>query len=209
VLEVSDTGCGMSAEVQARIFDPFFTTKHLGRGLGLSSVQSIIHGVGGRITVASSPNQGATFTVWLPCAAPEIRSTRPVRSVAQPPAGGKVLVVDDEAPLRQAVVSALKREGFSVLAAGDGLSAVQQFGEHAAEISAVVLDVNLPGLSGREVSAEMLRIRPDIPILVTSARTPKNKESGASQNGRFLRKPYRLRELFSALREMIAATSLQ
>jgi two-component system cell cycle sensor histidine kinase/response regulator CckA len=119
---------------------------------------------------------------------------------------GTVLLVDDEDGLRVAEARTLRREGFTVLEAYDGLSAVQLFGQHSREIGIVVLDMTLPGLSGSDVCEEIRRLRPEIPVIFTSGQT--STETGAiggGTNQRFLAKPYPLRELVLTIREMIAS----
>jgi two-component system cell cycle sensor histidine kinase/response regulator CckA len=206
LFEVSDTGCGMTEEMQARIFDPFYSTKFLGRGLGLASVHGIVRGAGGAIGLVSSPGQGSTFKVWLP-----LWSGRLDRNAGMPEApsnqAGTVLLVDDEDGLRLGAMSALEREGYSVMAARDGLAAVELFERHFREIEAVVLDLTLPGLSGLAVCEEIRRLKPDVHVLFTSAIGAAH--SSALTNERFLRKPYRLMELVRTLREMMAPVDAQ
>jgi PAS domain S-box-containing protein len=204
LLEVSDTGCGMTEEVKARILDPFFSTKFLGRGMGLASVQGIVRRAGGAISVTSSPGQGSTFRICLPCS-----DRRPERDGATPgdlaKLTGTVLLVDDEDALRPAVVSALKQAGFAVLEASDGLAAVQLFAANSTGIDIAILDLNLPGLSGDDVRNEIRRLRPEVPVIFTSAQAPKQGEQpGRQTNQRFVQKPYRLKELIETIREMLA-----
>ena len=205
LLEVSDTGCGMTEETKARIFDPFFSTKYLGRGMGLAAVQGIVRGVGGVINVKSSPGKGSTFEVWLPCWNPKAEpdqkpASRPTRSIT----GATVLLVDDEEALRFAVASALKREGFGVLEATNGLDAVQLFAAHSGEIDLVVLDITMPGLSGHDVSNEIRRLRPEVRVLFTTAHDAAERdEHGRAAGEKILRKPYHLRDLVKTLREML------
>ena len=121
-----------------------------------------------------------------------------------------VLLVDDEDGLRQAVANALTREGFSILQANDGLAAVQLFAGRSSEIDIVVLDMTLPGMSGRDVCEEMRTLKPAVRVLFTSAHdfSGRNSPDGLA-NERFLQKPYRLRELIEALREMMASADPQ
>jgi PAS domain S-box-containing protein len=204
LFEVSDTGCGMPEEMQARIFDPFFSTKFLGRGLGLASVQGIVRGAGGAIGVVSSPGQGSTFKVWLPFWSGSLDGGMPEGQSNQ---AGTVLLADNEDGLRLGAASALQREGYSVMAVRDGLAAVEMFERHFHEIEAVVLDFTLPGLSGLAVCDEIRRLKPDVHVLFTGANGA--EESIGLTNERFLRKPYRLPELIHALREMMIPAGAQ
>jgi len=201
LLEVSDTGCGMSNEIQAKIFDPFYSTKFLGRGLGLASVHGIVRGAGGAIGVVSAPGQGSTFKVWLPLWSGKLGRKDRIPAGRSDQAG-MVLFVDDDDGLRVGSASALQREGYSVLAARDGLAAIQLFERHFRQIDAVVLDLTLPGLSSRIVCDEIRRLKPDARVLFTSANGTDG--SSSSINDRWLRKPYQIGELVHTLREMMA-----
>ena len=206
LLQVSDTGCGMSEEIRAKIFDPFFSTKFLGRGLGLASVQGILRAAGGRISVASSPGQGSTFRIWWPCLNRRLDHDGQQAQLA-PDRTCTVLLVDDEEGLRVAVEKALHREGFQIITARDGLAAVELFTKHSSEIELAVLDMTLPGLSGSEVCAEIRRLKPGIQVLFTSANSPEEQREPSSE--RFLQKPYRIKELVHTLREMTAPADVR
>lgn len=128
-LEVSDTGCGMTPEMQAKIFDPFFTTKDVGRGLGLALalIQSIIRAHGGTISLRSAPGQGTTFQVLLPCMGKRAETHSEIApAVAEQfeSRGAMILVVEDEDLLRLAVAKTLRKRGFSVVEASDGSAAM-------------------------------------------------------------------------------------
>ena len=129
-LKVSDTGCGMSREVQERIFDPFFTTKVSGGGLGMVTVQGIVRAHRGAIRLTSAPGAGACLEVVLPCV-PEVhklpQQNLPLKPVARGAEYSKVLVVDDEEMLRVAVCKMLRKKNFSVIEAGDGHAALEIF----------------------------------------------------------------------------------
>ena len=156
----------MTEEAKARVFDPFFSSKALGRGLGLASAQGILRGIGGAVRVVSSPGHGSTFNVWLPCweSRPESEEASSAGSSRAP----AMLLVDDEDLLRAAVERALQREGFSVIAARDGVAAVDLFARHSRDIDVVILDLALPFLSGREVCEKMRELKRDIQVLFTS-----------------------------------------
>src|SRR5215472_3714489 len=175
-LEVSDTGRGMTPEVQAKMFEPFFTTKFAGRGLGLAVIQRVIKRHKGEIIVTSTPGEGTMFEILLPCADTGFKEKEiptPGRAAGKQ-AGertkqtGKVLMVEDAVALRSAVSEALRMQGFGVIEAGDGTAAVKEVRAHADDIDVIVLDVMLPGIPSWEVLREA-RLRPGIKIVLTSA----------------------------------------
>ncbi|HEY6342686.1 MAG TPA: ATP-binding protein [Bryobacteraceae bacterium] len=205
LLEVSDTGSGMSPEMQARVFDPFFTTKSAGRGLGLAVVQGIVRSVGGTIHLVSELGKGTTAQILLPCtegaseAIPE-----PMTHMRQPALfsqAGTILVVEDENALRQAVSKMLTRHGFSVMEARDGSVALDAIRGQHNPIDVLFLDMTVPGASGREVLDEARRLRPEMKVIVTSAY-PKEMAAASLQTTiePFIRKPYRLDDVVELIR---------
>jgi PAS domain S-box-containing protein len=209
-LEVSDTGVGMTPEVQTKIFDPFFTTKFPGRGLGLAVVRGIVRDHRGAIEFASVPGRGTTCLVWLPCTAkmtPETRKpTAPVVTEKIEVPAATVLMVEDEDLLRIAVSKGLRRRGFSVLEASDGSAAVELIHAHPAGIDIVLLDVTLPGMSSREILEEVARMQPHPKVILTSAYSKEAVEPSFAglRVQRFIRKPFQLNELVDVLREAIS-----
>ena len=209
-LEVQDDGCGMDLETIGRIFDPFFTTKFTGRGLGLSAMLGIVRGHRAGLRVESVPNQGTTFILLFPASqsspAPAIRTTAPDRPVT-----GRVLVVDDEAIIRDLARTALENAGFSVLEARDGLEAVQCFEEKGASIDLVFLDMTMPRMGGAEAFRRIRDLSPTVRVLLTSGFTQKESLDSLADlppDG-FLQKPFRVRELITKVRELLRDQSEQ
>jgi CheY-like chemotaxis protein len=201
----------MPPETQARVFDPFFTTKSAGQGLGLAVVHGIIRSLGGGIQIASEPRTGTTVRIFLPSA--EITADAildPVSSgdeSARQAHGFTVLVVEDEDPLRQAVVKILRREGFEVYEASNGSAAIDRLRADGGKVDLILLDMTIPGASSPEVVAEAARVRPDIKVIVTSAysREMIMDKMRASQIYGFIRKPFRLVDLTKMLQDVVVS----
>lgn len=203
---VSDTGSGMTEEVQSRIFDPFYSTKGAGRGLGLASVQGIVRSHGGKIHIVTAPGRGSRFEIQLPCLESLETPTGISQSHSETSEGDSaqtILLVDDEELLRHAVAKMLRVRGFSVLEAGEGRVAVELFRAHAADVDVVLLDSTLPGLSGQEVFAEINQVRPRIKTIVTSAYGRELAVAGMNEGSSlsYLRKPYQIDDLIHAIQK--------
>lgn len=171
LLEVEDSGRGMTPDVLARIFDPFYSTKSKGRGLGLSAVMGIVQAHGGGIAVRSSPGAGTTFRIIIPaCLTVEVITAAAPAAVAtnntQPSARKVVLVAEDENDIRKVVVLTLRSAGYEVIAAENGRVAVELFSKRADDISMALLDVEMPEMNGEEAFRAIHAIRPDVPIIV-------------------------------------------
>ena len=213
-LEVSDTGCGMTPETQRRAFDPFFTTKFAGRGMGLAMVQRIVRGLGGAIDIVSSPGNGSSIQVVLPCIA-ETARTNDGDAAVLPPQGESetlgaisILIVEDEPALLLAVSKLLQRRGFSVIQASDGSSALELIRTRQDRIDAMLLDVTLPGASSREVLEEAERLRPDLVTILTSAYSHESIRGNFTglRAEHFIRKPFRLEDFVSLLQTLLAGS---
>jgi CheY-like chemotaxis protein len=199
VLEVADTGCGMPEHVKARIFDPFFTTKHSGRGLGLAAVVGIIRGHHGLLDVRSKKDMGTVFCAMLPIMGDHAASNAELREKAEEPipvgtklwkGEGKVLFVDDEESVQLLGGRMLKALGLEVEGAGNGYDGLERFRENKDGYALVVLDVNMPRLSGIEVLKEMRVDRPKQPVLLISGYPHAVDAELLNVHTLFLQKPF-------------------
>ena len=207
-LSVRDNGCGMSPETLARIFDPFFTTKPVGQGtgLGLSIVHGIVQSAGGAVTVESEPDKGTTFQLHFPAAQGEVESTG--ASTAAAPAQGNgqhILFVDDEDGVMRLSTRALTRLGYRVTAFNDAADALHQFRRDPHAYDAVITDLAMPGLSGFDCAREILKVRPDVPIVLASGYVRPEDELTAKHIGirAVVGKPAALEQLGALLAEIL------
>jgi two-component system cell cycle sensor histidine kinase/response regulator CckA len=206
-LEVSDTGCGIPTAVLPKIFDPFFSTKGCGKasGLGLSVVHGIVEQSGGWIEVTSRVDAGTTFRIYLPIA--EDTHDAPAQSTTHPVVreGAKVLLVEDEEPVRRVAQKALERAGYEVFTAASAEDALALLPSIPA-IDMLVTDVELPGIDGRRFSVVLAHRYPKLEILYTSGYTDdevlRYGVSHAEMN--FLHKPYTAKLLVTRVREIFA-----
>jgi len=208
-LEIEDTGCGMDEETLQRVFDPFFSTKFAGRGLGMSAVLGIIQSHKGLIHVSSEVGVGTTFRILLPLS--EIKIEGKVDSnLSKIPEGvlprGMVLVVDDEAEVREIACVMLEEMGYSTLEACDGEQAVQIFSEQANNIQAILLDETMPKMNGDKAIEFIRKIRVDIPVVLASGHAEEDVQQLFADTGIdcFIQKPYAQETLQRALHDAIA-----
>ena len=224
VLTVRDTGFGIAADVLDKVFDPFFTTKDTGKGsgLGLSMVYGFVHQSGGFVRISSELAQGTQVRMWLPRAradgnlahgdtpAPSLRERRMHDRGSLPRAqeGETVLIVEDNDEVRTLAATALGDLGYVVHVAGDAHAALAFLGGRNARIDLLFTDVVLPaGMSGVELSDQLHRLRPAVPVLFTSGYTRGSLVSPQGTTARILAKPYATASLARAVREAIDAGS--
>ncbi len=206
-LQVSDSGTGIPPEVMHRVFDPFFTTKKPGEGtgLGLSMVYGIVRAYGGAVSFRNQPGGGAAFTVHLPAishdAAPRIEPTEVI------PEGGRehILFVDDEEILRDMARDILGELGYEVTAARDGVEALGIFRTQAHCFDLVITDMTMPGMTGADLSRQVLRLRPEIPIILCTGHSDLIVEDEAKALGvrEFLMKPYSISVIAELIRRVL------
>ena len=206
-LAVSDTGIGMTEETQARVFEPFFTTKKMGSGMGLSTVYGIVKQSGGYVTVQSTPQQGSTFSVFLPVFSSIDLSPVPAEPRKTTRVGGHetLLLVDSEEDLRNAATEYLEGCGYRVLTAGDGKQAVEVADRYDGAISLLISDIVMPKLSGRGLVEHVRSTRPNTNVLLISGYTDDAvPRHGISLDPScFLQKPFTFQTLGAKIRGIL------
>jgi CheY-like chemotaxis protein len=204
-INISDSGCGMDKETQAKIFDPFFTTKEKGSGLGLSAVLGIVRGNRGAIHVISQPAKGTMFRVLLPCPDHVVAKKEITTAELKDWQGeGTALIVDDDEVVRDVGVRMLERFGFDTLQASDGVAGLDVFRMHRRKITVVLLDMTMPRLGGVDTMEKIRKIDPDVPILLVSGynKVAARALAGKVRPDAFIHKPYKLKDMKKALYEV-------
>ena len=204
-LIVSDTGGGMSPEVRAKLFEPFFSTKGEGHGtgIGLSTVLRLVKSHGGFVRVESEPGQGSSFEVFLPRAT-EYAAIVTAAPLAELPRGHgeTLLVAEDEKAIRELIVSELTAFGYRVLAAANGAEAVALFHQHADAVRLFITDQSMPGMDGTQAMAELRRLRPELPVILTGGEATADSTTGVM----LVSKPFPLEELLTAIQRSLKPT---
>jgi CheY-like chemotaxis protein len=202
----SDNGCGMDPATLSRIFEPFFTTKDVGQGpgLGLATLYGIVKQHNGWTEVASQPEHGTTFRVFLPVREGAASTTEKgaVSHAALPKQ--RILVVEDEPPLRALVQSILERNGYRVTDAANGVEALRVWEEHHGEFDLLLTDMVMPeGMTGRELAAKLKAQKPNLKVIYSSGYTPDLLGPGVEglcDGVNYLQKPYRPQILAQTVR---------
>jgi PAS domain S-box-containing protein len=210
VLRAGDTGTGMSPETMEKIFDPFFTTKEVGKGtgLGLATVIGIVKGHGGFLSLQSEVGVGTTFLVYLP-ASNEATAAAGANVEAAPTRGKgeRVLVVDDEPPIREALVGTLESYGYRAYTAEDGSDALALYFSRKDEIDLVITDLSMGQMDGITLVRSLRKVNPKVRVIVSSGHMQKEAQVILSSLGvtTFLDKPYSADKLLRALRTVLEA----
>jgi signal transduction histidine kinase/ActR/RegA family two-component response regulator len=202
VITVTDTGTGIPPDILDRIFEPFFTTKEVGKGtgLGLATVIGIVKSHGGFVKVSSQVGKGTQFKVYLP--ATEAAEILPVEDSELPQGHGElILVVDDEAAIREITKTSLETYNYKTLTACDGIEAVALYAEYRDKISLVLTDMMMPSMDGATTIRTLRKIEPEVKIVAVSGLLSTDKLAQARSNGvnTFLAKPYTTKELLTTI----------
>jgi PAS domain S-box-containing protein len=208
MLAVSDNGLGMDAETLSHIFEPFFTTKEVGKGtgLGLATVYGIVKQSNGHLWVYSEPGQGTTFKIYFPRVEEVLKPDKPARVSPVSLTGSEtILVVEDDAALRELVVRAFRKYGYKVLAAGTGGEALLITEKEQDFIHLLLTDVVMPQMSGSELAARLTRLYPDLKVIYMSGYTENAiVHRGVLMSGiNFIQKPFKVINLLEKARAVI------
>jgi CheY-like chemotaxis protein len=208
-LTVADTGTGIDKDVREKIFDPFFTTKELGKGtgMGLSVIHGIVQSAGGSIHVYSEPDKGTEFHVYLPVV--KSSSEQQETQTKEPILHGteRILLVDDEATIVSMETQMLERLGYSVVSRTSSVEALEAFRANPDKFDMVITDMAMPNISGDQLASELIKIRPDIPVVICtgfSERMPEERAKTLGIKG-FLMKPIVMKDLSKTIREVLDA----
>jgi signal transduction histidine kinase/ActR/RegA family two-component response regulator len=209
LLTVSDNGVGMDEATKAHIFEPFFTTKEVGKGtgLGLATVYGIIKQSGGFVWVESSPGNGTTFEIYIPQAAGKRAEAEPVEKTDKGPAGSEtVLVVEDEAGVRELACQFLRVKGYQVLEAEGGPEALETASRHPGAIHLLLSDMVMPKMSGEELAAKLRATRPELRLAFMSgySKFSRGDMGKAFPDAPVLQKPFSPASLVDIVREALA-----
>lgn len=205
VLEVSDTGAGMSQEIKERIFEPFFTTKGIGKGtgLGLAMAYGIVEQANGHITVESEPGHGTTFRIYLPLYTSDIEEIPRLVDTTPGRGNATILLVEDERPIRTMTCQYLESLGYTVLEAANGEEALRIFHEHRESIAVVVTDIIMPGIRGDDLVREIRKQQPKIGAVLISGFMDVGQLDSESS---VLEKPFAFPELGRCVEATLART---
>jgi len=210
-VSIEDTGVGMDAATMARIFEPFFTTKGPGQGtgLGLAVVHGILQAHDGAVVVQSEPGHGTTFHLYFPAEVAASVKTPPATTASVPPGTGqRILLVDDEVALAQAVNLSLERFGYRVTSVHSAAEALKAFQQDPAAIDLVITDLTMPGMNGIDLASALHEVRPELPIILASGFGGARTAHFARGPGRraVLQKPFTSEVLSRAVHQLLTSS---
>lgn len=211
VVEVSDTGAGISEESLNRIFDPFFTTKFTGRGLGLAAVLGIIRGHNGGLHITSTVGKGTTFKIVLPLIENELSLEHTKAEVLKPENNNSktILVIDDDPSVIELLNDILTHAEYHVITSLNPLEGIEVYRSLFQDIDLVILDYSMPGMDGKETFEELLKINGDVRVLLSSGYTEESTLAafGAIRPSGFFQKPYKMQEILDEVALQIRKNS--
>ena len=207
IISISDTGIGIPPEIRDRIFEPFFTTKEHGKGtgLGLSTVLAIVKSHGGFIDMQSEVGKGTTFKIYLPAVKSLTQEKNEPKLDLPAGCGELILVVDDEAPVREITCDTLEARGYKVLAACDGANAVELYAKNRDNIRVVLMDMMMPVMDGPDSIQVLRKISPEVKIIAVSGLIEHDKLAKISDTSAhaFLTKPYTTKKLLETINDVL------
>ena len=210
-ITVSDTGTGMDPAIQNRIFEPFFTTKDHGTGLGLSVLYGVVQNHGGFINLESAVGRGTTFTLFFPQSAQRVQAARRERQQRLPRGTENILVIEDEASVREIARDMLTDLGYTVLLAPDGKTGVETYRTRRASVDLILLDMNMPLMGGRKAYEELKQINPAIRIVILTGygKGVIEPSSFPGEVNGFVQKPFQLDELALKVRQALDTRTVE
>jgi signal transduction histidine kinase len=205
---ITDTGTGIPADIREKIFEPFFTTKEvgMGTGLGLSTTLAIVRSHEGFINLESEEGKGTTFRIYIPATGAVSNQAVASEGADLPLGNGElILVIDDEAAIREITEATLKAHGYRVRTASDGAEGVAVYAEYKKKIKVVITDIAMPVMDGTAAILALKKINPDVKIIAASGLTTKGQLTTASDSNvqAFLIKPYSAEKLLTTLAEVL------
>ena len=209
MLSISDTGHGMDELTPRRIFEPFFTTKNRdsakGTGLGLAVVHGIVEQHSGHIICESEPDKGSAFRIYFPAVDRVVTSKDSVVNPLSDSRGETLLLVDDEEFVRDLGKRILTRAGYKVITASNGKEALEIYGKTQGEIELVILDLLMPEMGGKECLRELLKIEPELKVVVASGFSSDTSVDESAELGAkaFVSKPFKIEELLHQVRRIL------
>jgi signal transduction histidine kinase/CheY-like chemotaxis protein len=214
VLDVTDTGLGMTPEIQARVFEPFFSTKGPGKGtgLGLATVRMVAEEAGGFVTLRSEPGRGSMFRMHLPALVAPAHVERSLPNIGTTPRGNEtIFLVEDEETVRSVTSRILRRFGYQVVEASGPAAAIRLVEQHAGPIDLLVTDVVMPEMNGRQLVEHLMVARPDLKVLYLSGYTNDAvvRHGVFESNVNFLQKPFTTEALAAKVREILDAAGVR
>ncbi|MGB5873229.1 MAG: response regulator, partial [Bacteroidota bacterium] len=204
-ITVTDTGHGITREIQNRIFEPFFTTKDHGTGLGLSVVYGVVQSHGGFVNMESAPGTGTTFSIYLPRVSATVKTAATQRPQRLPRGREHVLIIEDELSVCEIARDMLTSLGYTVYTVHDGKAGVDFYQTRQASIDLILLDINMPVMSGKDAFEQLRGINSGVRIIIVTGYGKAVVETStfSSDVSGFMQKPFQLETLALTVRSVL------